>query len=153
MSQDIRRSRQRFAWFEINVDAVGVAQTTHGGDEGVDVVIGAGDVVAAAEVEPFHLVQEVAEVALDDSEGFDEGVDVLLAESVEMEAVDAGEICSMQRVSENAEAASFHAGIVDGVVLGRMHRIDAQAAAFAAGEGAVLEMIHWVRLLNTMSSA
>lgn len=100
-----------------------------------------GDVVTAAEIEPFHLVQKIAEIALDDFQRFREGVCVLFAEGVEMQSVDACEICSMQRVSENAEAASFYTGIVDGVVLGGMHRIDAQSCAFSCCKDALLEMI------------
>ena len=97
--------------------------------------------MTAAEIEPFHLVQKIAEIALDDFQRFHEGVCVLFAEGMEMQSVDACEICSMQRVSENAEAASFHAGIVDGVVLGRMHRIDAQSCAFSCCKDALLKMI------------
>ena len=52
-----------FAWFEINVDAVGFAQPAHGSDQCIDVVIDARDVVTTAEIEPFHLVQKIAEIA------------------------------------------------------------------------------------------
>ena len=58
-----------------------------------------------------------------------------------MEAFDAGKVGAIEGVAQNAEATAFHTGVIDGVVLGGMHGIDAQATTFAAGEGAVFEML------------
>ena len=52
-----------FSRFEVDVEVIVFAQSAQGLNEGVDVVVSTGDVVAATEIEPFHLLQEVAEIA------------------------------------------------------------------------------------------
>ena len=52
-----------------------------------EVVIRAGDVVSAAEIEPLHPGQKVAEFLLYDGQRLGQCVGVLLAESVEVQSV------------------------------------------------------------------
>ena len=85
-----------FAGFEVDGEVVAFADAFDETDEEVGVVAGFGDMVAAAHVEPFDLVEEVAEFGFDGVEGGGEGVGVLFAERVEVEPVESGEVFAFQ---------------------------------------------------------
>ena len=76
--------RHRFAGFQIDADAVALAEALNGAAQAINVVTRASDVVAAAEVEPFQAGDEVAEFRFECVGGVFERVGVLLAECVEV---------------------------------------------------------------------
>ena len=89
--------------------------------------------VAAAEVQPFHTLHILAEALLERRDRADEVVRVLLAQGVEVEALDAAQQLRLEVFLCDAEARGWAAGVVHGVLgrLGRALGIEAQAAAFA----------------------
>ena len=129
------------ARLQINLHAVLIAQVRDAADERFHVVIGAGDVVTAAEVEPLHALHVAAEAHFERRDRAHEVVRVLFAEGVEVEAFDAVEHIRLEIRFGNAEARGRAARVIDGVALrlGRALRIEAQAAALSrdAGEVAV----------------
>ena len=81
-----------FAGLEVNVELMFFAEVLDDADEAVDIVAGAGDVVAAAEVDPFQAGEKLGEFLLEGGDGVLKRVAVLFAEGVEVEAVEAVEI-------------------------------------------------------------
>ena len=98
------------------------------------IVIRAGDVVAAAEVDPLHLRQVLAEFRLDGLERDGERIGALLAERVEVQALKACDSALIKVAQAHAEARALRARVVDGVVLRRALGVDAQAARDAGCE-------------------
>ena len=96
-------------------------------DQLLALVVGAGDVVPSAHVDPF----ELAEIGLDHVKhripGALERFEVLFAEIVEVDAVDSFQILFGQLVEREAEPRSGRGGIVFRHFAGRNLRIDAQA--------------------------
>jgi hypothetical protein len=80
--------RYGLAGFEVDIHIVAFAEALDHSDEALDVVSGAGDVVPTAEVEPLEPRDEVAEFGFEGVGGVFERVGVLLAERVEVEAIE-----------------------------------------------------------------
>ena len=99
-----------------------------------DVVACLRDVVAAAEVDPLHLRQVLAEFRLDRLERDGERIGALFAERVEVEALKPPDGARIKVAQAHAEARALRARVVDGVVLRRTLGIDAQAARDAGRE-------------------
>lgn len=128
--------RDSLAGFEIDVEMIGLADVADASLEERDVIVGAGDVMSAAEVEPPQPVEICAELLFDSIECRLQIVGVLLAKRVEVQTVDDGrEIADTfgrkiaAEVGERgAEARAGGAGIVDGMtLLGGAFGIDAEA--------------------------
>ena len=105
------------------------------GFQELQIVVRAGDVVAAAEVEPLHPGQDIAKLRLHGLQGPGKSVGVLLAEGVEVEAVQQGKVRFVDLIPGGAQAGAGGAGIVDGVLLGGAEGIDpkSHAAIFTPG--------------------
>ena len=98
--------------------------------------------VAASKVHPLHLGQQVCELCLHRFQGHSQGVGVLLAEGVEVEAI---QQLRQLRVSGHggvplgpggAQAAAGGAGVIDGMaLLGGALGVYPQAHAFAGSLG------------------
>ena len=118
------------AGFEPDFHSVFRAGLADQADQAVAVVEGLGDPVAAAHVEIGELrrAKEVAELFIDRDEGLFEVVGVLLAEGVEVQAGQAGEIGARELVGGDAEAGACDAGIVERGGTGGALGIDPQAA-------------------------
>ena len=90
--------------------------------------------VAAAKVEPLHALHVLAEALFKRCDCAYQIVCVLLAQGVEVQAVDAGQQLGLEIFLRDAQTGVWAAGVVDCVLggLGRALRVDAQAAAFAS---------------------
>ena len=110
--------------------------------QGSQVIARAGDVVSPPKVHPLHLRQQVGKLFLHGCQGHSQGVGVLLAEGVEVEAIQQG---GQLRVSRHggiplgtggAQAAAGGTGVIDGVaLLGGALGVYPQAHAFAGSLG------------------
>ena len=109
--------------------------------EFVAVVVLAGDVVATAEVHPFHLREVLAEVAFECGENAFEGVGILFAKRVEVETVNAVKEFGLEFLFGHAEAGELAAGIVNVGFDCRKFRVHADAGTHAVGERLVLETL------------
>jgi len=58
-----------------------------------------------------------------------------------MQTIDACEINALQIGTQNTEAGTFRTWIIDGMVLGGVHRIDAQTTAFTRRKRAIAKML------------
>jgi len=125
-----------FAGLEVDVEVVFGAEGLDNADEAVDVVARAGDVMAATKVDPFEAGEEFGEFLLEGGDGVLEGVAVLLAERVEMQAVEAIEIGGGEFGADGAEAGAGSAGIVEVGSHFRILGIDAEAGVDGAAGGA-----------------
>ena len=99
------------------------------------------DVVAAAEVDPLHLRQVLAELRLDGLERDGECVGALLAERVEVQALKSLECTLVEVAQPHAEPRARGTWVIDGVLLRRALGIDAQAARDAGRECRVAELL------------
>lgn len=104
--------RDGLAGFEIDFQFIFRAKILHDAHEAVEVVTGARDMVAAAEVDPFEFWKILAEFFLEGGDGVFERVAVLLAEGVKMQAVETGEVARLKFGTRRAEARAGRAGIV-----------------------------------------
>ena len=98
--------------------------------------------VAAPKVHPLHLGQQVPERCLHRFQGHSQGVGVLLAEGVEVEAIQqlrqlrVGRHGGVPLGPGGAQTAARGAGVIDGMaLLGGALRVYPQAHAFAGGLG------------------
>ena len=101
------------------------------------IIILPGNVMSAAHVQPLHPGQHVAEAAFHRLQGRFQGVGVLLAQRMEMQAVQQFQQFFRHfpdpGFPRHAQAAALRAGIVDFVpLLGGAFRIDPQPDAFSA---------------------
>lgn len=92
-----------------------------------DVIARLRDMVAAAEVDPLHPRQVLAELRLDGFERDGERVGALLAERVEVQAFKPLEGALVEVAQPHAETRACGARVVDGVLLRRALGVDAQA--------------------------
>ena len=74
--------------FEIHFDIVTLAEAFNHTDESFDIVARTGDVMAAAEVEPFKSRNEVSKFRFKGFCGMLQRVSILLAERVEVETIE-----------------------------------------------------------------
>ena len=96
-------------------------------NEAGDIVVVRGDEVASAHVEPFHLAEVFVEFGKDVFKGTLEGVGSLLAEGVKVETLDSLKVVFIHDASQDAEAGSGSAWVVNfGAGFG-VFGIDAQA--------------------------
>ncbi len=84
--------RDGLSRLDVDLNTVLRAETLDPLDQAVDVVRRMGDVVAAAEIDPLHLVQQVRRLRLDRIECAGQRREVLFAQRVEVQAADAGEV-------------------------------------------------------------
>jgi hypothetical protein len=106
--------RDRFAGLEVDLD-LGMARTelAHDADESIDLVVGARDVMTAAEVDPLHAIDEVAELGLERGDRTLEGVAVVLTQRVKVQAIEAVEVARADVAARGAEPAAQPGGIVE----------------------------------------
>src|SRR3546814_4486545 len=82
--------------------------------------------VAAAEIDPFELVEEGTQHWLHRVPGALERREILFAQAVHMDAVDALHMLGEQLADRKAKAAAWGGGVVFGDLALAVHRIDAQ---------------------------
>ena len=104
--------------------------------------------VAAAQIEPFHARQKLAEIPLHHLYRFNECIGVLLAEGMAVKAVEAGKVFALESLSQDSQTAARCTGVIDGVLLGGMIGIDAQAAAFPRCQRLVPETVPLVKAVK-----
>ncbi len=114
---------------------VAAAEVLQQPDEVRDVVVGAGDVVPAAHVEPFTLLDEVGELFLRGLQTAFEGIAVVLAEHVEVQPLDAFGQRVGHVVAQDAESRARHGGVVEVGLDFRILGVDAQSEGDLLGEG------------------
>ena len=117
-----------FAGFQIDFHPIGLPQVLHQANEPLPVVVRPGDVVAAAQIQPFQAVEILAEFFLKGVEGGFQIVGVLLTQSVQMQSVQHGQDALVKIGLGGAQPGTGSAGVIDGVALLRgALRVDAQA--------------------------
>lgn len=105
--------RDRLAGLEVDLDVPLAAELVDQPDQAVAVVVGARDVVSAAEVDPVHLRDVLAELELERRERALERVAVDLAQGVEVQAVDAVEVLGREVLARRAQPRARPGGIVE----------------------------------------
>ena len=95
------------------------------GDQIVDLIIGAGHMMAAAEIDPFQRAEEGAQHRLHGFPCALERRKILFAQAVHMDAVDALHMLGEQLGDGEAEAAARRGRIVFRDLAFAVHRIDA----------------------------
>ena len=123
---------------QVRVAAVELRQDAH---EFFAVVVLAGNVVAAAEVYPFHLRQVLAEMLFESLEYAFQCVGVLFAEGVEVETFNAIQEFRFELRFGNAESRKLAARVVQVCFDGRKLRVHADSCAHSCGKGLVLETL------------
>lgn len=128
--------RTGLARFKINLHAVPFGRLADTGFQQWQLIAGAGNVMAAAAVEPMHSRKDIAEFGGNGVQRHVQRVGVLLAERVEVKPVE-----QRQQVRRHlgvpfgagsAQPAAGRAGVVNRVaLLGRAFGIDAQTKALA----------------------
>jgi hypothetical protein len=98
-----RIERDGLAGFQIEFDAGAGLDIAQEGDQFVALIVRAGDVVAAAEVEPFEAGAERARGAVPARPMCAPRGEILLAQGVEMQAVDAVEMFRAELVDRESE--------------------------------------------------
>ena len=133
-----RVQRPRLARLQIDLYAVLLLHPGDAGFQRSKVIARAGDVVSAAEIEPFQPRQQVAEFLFHSVQRHGQRVGVLLTEGVEVQAVQQGgeaRLFCQSRVplgAGGAETAARGAGVIDGMAFLRgTLRVDAQTDALA----------------------
>ena len=106
-----------------------------------DVIAFLRDVVAAAEVDPLHLRQILAELRLDGLERDGERVGALLAERMEVQAFKPFDGALVEVAQTHAEPRAHSARVVDGVLLRRALGVDAQATRDTGRKGRGAELL------------
>ena len=139
--QEARVQHHRFARLQVHLHAVGFAQAAHQLYQPLHVVAGAGDVVPAAQVQPFQAVQVRAELRFQRLYRAFQVVRILLAEGVHMQPIQKGQLGRVKVGQRGAQAAAGRARVIDGVtLLCGVLRIHPQAYLLArrSGPGRVL---------------
>lgn len=98
-------------------------------DQSLDVVVVAGDVVSSAHVDPGDLFEKAGETLLNGGDHAFEDIGVLLAEGVEVEALQSSEVFPFEGVGAGSESAPGRAGVVERDLDLGVLGIDAQAGA------------------------
>ena len=120
-----------FPRLEIHLHTVRLPQMAHNADEPIDVVAGAGDVMAAAEVQPLHAAEETPKLFLEGFHRLLKRVGILFTECVDMQAVEQRQERFVEIGERCAKARTGCAGIVDRMALLRgTFRVQAQAGGF-----------------------
>ncbi len=104
----------------------------------VALIIGAGNMVATAEIQPRQLREIRLQMRLDRRPGFAQRGEILFAQAVKVDAVHAFQMLGPQLVDRKAQARMRRTGVIPRHFAGGVQRIDAQAdieavAAFACG--------------------
>ena len=132
----------RFARFhddlQVRITCGEILEDVH---EFVAVVVLTRDVVATAEVHPFHLREVLAEVTLECGENAFESVGILFAKRVEVETVNAVKEFGLEFLFGHAEAGVFTARVVNVGFDCRKFRVHADAGTHVVGECLVLETL------------
>ena len=113
---------------QVGVAAAEIFQNLH---QLFPVVVLAGNVVAASEVHPFHLGQELSELRFKSLQHPFQGVGVLFAQGVKMQALDTVQQFRLEFTLGNAQPGELSAGVVDVGFYGRKFRIHPDASADA----------------------
>ena len=132
-----RIQRDCFAGLEIDLDVPLISGVNKNALQSRDIVISFSYVVPSPHVDPLHLRKHVAELLFHSTKSDLQRVRVLLAQSVEMNAVQKresiGRHVTVPDFARDAQAAAPGARIVDLVALLRgAFRVDAKAHALAA---------------------
>ena len=135
--QIARIQHNGLARLQINLHLVFFLQIINAVHQRFHIVIRTGDVVAAAEVDPFQAVHILTEILLKCSDSPHQIVRILLAERVEVEALNAVEQLRLEILYRNAEARIRTARVIHRVVarLRGALRIEPQAAALPCCTG------------------
>ena len=133
--------RDGLAGLDVDRQAVRLLHVSDALLEERDVVAFLRDVVAAAEVDPLHLRQILAEFLLDGLEGDGERVGALLAERVEVQALKSLDGILLEVAQPHTETRACGARVVDGVVLRRALGVDAQATRDTGRKGRGAEFL------------
>ena len=103
----------RLPWLQVNCDvAVSLPETVDCFAEQVEIVVAAGDMVPAAEVDPLHLREIFPETLLEAFEHPHQNIRPLFAERVKMESGDAAQINAFKIFRSHAESRAGQAGVV-----------------------------------------
>ena len=105
------------ARLQIHLHPVFLPQPPHQPDQPFPVVVVPGNVVAAAQIQPFQAGQIRPELFLKGGQGGFQRVGILLAQGVEMQPVQQGQQLRVKIRQGGAQAAARGAGIIDGVAL------------------------------------
>jgi hypothetical protein len=125
--EQARVQRDRLARLQVHLKPYSSCIRRNAALEPVDVVAGAGDVVPAAEIDPLHLSKPRPELLLDGLQRRFQRVRVLLAQRVEVQPANALGKRRQFRLRADAQAGAGRAGVVEGVVLRRVLRVDPKA--------------------------
>src|SRR3546814_12207539 len=112
--QDAGIEGDRLAGFDHHVAVGRRAHLPQKGDKIVDLIIGARDMVAAAEIDPFELVEEGTQHWLHRVPGALERREILFATAVQMAAADSPPILGEPPADSRAQAATWGGGGVMG---------------------------------------
>ena len=118
--------------FEVRVAAAEVLQQS---DEVRDVVVGTGDVVAAAHIEPLALSDKVGELLFGGLQAALEGIAVVFAEHVKVQTLNVFRQCVGHIVTKDAQSRTRNGGVVEVGLDFRIFGVDAQSEAHLLGEG------------------
>lgn len=122
----------RFAGFQINLHIIAVAKMLDDRNQARNVVIRAGDMMTAAEVEPVQLVQIFAEAFFKSFGSRFQVIGVLLAEGVEVQSIQQRQQRFIEVGKGSAQSGAGCARVIDGMtLLGGMFGIDAQTDGFS----------------------
>ena len=125
-----------FTGFQIDLHVIGIPHMFDAAAQKLDVVIGAGDVVAAAEIDPFHAGKIRAEMFFHGFERAFQAVGILFAQGMEMQAAYAvqGVLVLFQFGMEGgrayAEAGTGRTGIINGNGPFGVFRVEAEPAFY-----------------------
>lgn len=133
--------RDGLAGLDVDGQAVRLLHVADALLEERDIIAFLRDVVAAAEVDPLHLRQVLAELLLDGLERDGERVGALLAERVEVQAFQSPDGALVEVAQPHAETRACGARVVDGVLLRRALGVDAQATRDAGRKGRGAEFL------------
>ena len=135
--QIARIQHNGLARLQINLHLVFFLQIINAVHQRFHIIIRTGDVVAAAEVDPFQAVHILTEILLKCSDSPHQIVRILLAERVEVEAFNAVEQLRLEILYRNAETRIRTARVIHRVVarLRGALRIEPQTAALPCRTG------------------
>ncbi len=121
-----RIQSNRFAGLQINLHIVFCLDVVDAFHQFGDVVAFAGDMVSPAEVYPLHVIQVFAEFFLEDDQSGFQGIGILFAKRMEMQAVQDAYLAGVEIGFRRAQAGKWTGRIIQGMILRRQFRIDAQ---------------------------
>ena len=125
--QYARVQRHRLSGFDIEIEPGLRLDGLKKGDEVVDLVVGAGNMVAAAKIQPFKIGNVGHDARFDRCPGALEREEILFAQIVDVEAIHAFQMLRPQLVDRKAEPTMRLRGVIFGHFAFGMERVQAQA--------------------------